>query len=151
MVCLSGWLLYKKMINFKNDYDISHGSRCDLKLALKHLGLWQHELLVVTSINVLHGSLLSPPRLQQFREAAQDYFKTIDPNQCQLLGMHLRQIISQQNLDINPSSPTACEVLTILGALSCFRMVKLQGHFITITVTLFVWSEAVYVVAVASL
>jgi hypothetical protein len=66
-------------LNFHSDWDLTHGAHNDaVKETLKQCGLWRHILQVMSAMNSAYGSTMSPPRLAQIREAAQEYMENVD-------------------------------------------------------------------------
>lgn len=101
--CAASFLLRKVGCNVDFTDDMSHGAWNDGRCALKASTLWKHELLAICCYNCVYGSLYSPPRLRQVRDAAEEYMTINDHTSCPLFGHFLPFIIEEQELDLAPS------------------------------------------------
>ena len=74
LVCEAHAYEYKFQINTNRDWDLAHASHNSSKQTLQKVGLWHHETLMMSCQNLMYGSTLSPPRLQQVTETLAEYF-----------------------------------------------------------------------------
>lgn len=105
--CAASFLLRKLGCNIDFTDDMSHGAWNDGRCAMKACALWKHELLCISCYNCVYGSLYSPPRLRQVRDAAEEYLTLNDHSSCPLFAHFLPFIVEEQELDMPPSAP-AC-------------------------------------------
>ncbi|CAK0866508.1 unnamed protein product, partial [Prorocentrum cordatum] len=108
-VCMQNYLTAKGF-NVHTDWDLSHGAHNDVcKDSFKQRGLWRHSLRVMSAMNCACGGTLSPPRLQQIREAAAEYMSTVNCRTDPWFQFWMPHIVKQQKLDIDISADDASE------------------------------------------
>ena len=110
-VCFSNAGNYLFSLKITVDYDPSHSGVCIGKGAMKDCGLWKHLVIVTSAQNCVHGSTLSPPRLQQIRECVQDHMRHSTPNTDEYFLQLLPDMIDQLELPIDCASEGAAEDL----------------------------------------
>ena len=109
-VAMDHYLAYQGHFNNHTDWDLSHGAHNDVcKDALKHTGLWRHMLSMLSAMNCAYGSTMSPPRLQQVRDAVSEYMTFANPATDAWFQLWLPHIIDQLGLSFSPADDSAAE------------------------------------------
>ena len=108
-ICMDSYLAYKRCANLNCDWDPSHGATADTNGTIKEVGLWREVLLYCSAVNCVHGSALSPPRLQQLREATIEYLTNMNVKSCAIFHDALPKVVKGMDLDIDMLSDTALE------------------------------------------
>lgn len=107
-ICMDHFWGYQLQANVHTDWDTTHGAHNDTcKDALKQCGLWRHTLSMMSAMNAAYGSTMSPPRLQQIRDATVEYMQTADPTTDPWFQFWLPHIIKQQGGDLQLCSEGA--------------------------------------------
>ena len=94
MVCEDHAYSYKFKLNAHRDYDLGHGTNASGRGALKAEGLWRHETLMASVQNIMYGSQMSPPRMEQIKDTVAEYFSYADETD-EWFQLHLPNIIEQ--------------------------------------------------------
>jgi len=114
--CMDHFWGYEVKINNSTDYDNSHGVHNDAsKNTLKEVGLWAHQLNMISAMNLFYGSMLSPPRLKAFPSCAAEYFTLGDPNSDAWFQLLLPDLIKQLDLPIQVTDEGASKVFYGIG------------------------------------
>ena len=108
-ICLDSYLAYHRLANLNCDWDPSHGAAADTNGTIKEVGLWREQLLYCSAVNCVHGSPISPPRLQQLREATVEYLTNMDVKSCAIFHDALPKVVAGMELDIDIAGDTAVE------------------------------------------
>jgi hypothetical protein len=111
MVCFDHYLAYEKELNVSSDPDLSHGCKNAGKNALQETNLWKHVVAMSSASNLAYGSTLSPPRLQQIRENAEEYFG--NPETDEWFQVALPHLVHQLKLDVDITDPSCAKVVCL--------------------------------------
>ena len=65
MVCEDHAYSYKFLLNTNRNWDLSHSTSASGKAALESCGLYRHEVVMMSVQNIMYGSMLSHPRIEQ--------------------------------------------------------------------------------------
>ena len=74
---------------------------------LKSCALWKFVIVMTAASNCVYGSMLSPGRLFQIREAVDSYMEHTDPLQCEFFLYYLPWLIEQLGLDVKTTDEDA--------------------------------------------
>jgi hypothetical protein len=110
MVATDSFLAYEAEMNVNLDYDLSHGSMNCGKGALHECDLYKHVVIMCAAGNCAHGSTLSPPRLQQFRECTLEYLDEANPETDEHFQLALPLLVKQLDIQIDLSDPSCARV-----------------------------------------
>lgn len=78
-VAAINFLVRELGLNLDPTFCASHGAHTDTKLALKHSGLWAHQLLVVPAWRAWRGPWGTDDRFEQVREVVEANFEVLSP------------------------------------------------------------------------
>ena len=106
MLCVDNYYGYEAKFNAHTDWDPGHTTHASSKNTLKAVGLWSHEVHMVTNQNVMYGSNLSPPRMEQIRNCVEDYYEDNGPGDP-WFQLHLPHIAKQMCPFVDLKQPGA--------------------------------------------
>lgn len=112
-VCFDSWAVYCASLNSNADYDLCHGLKNAGKGTLKHCGQWPFVVLMTSAQNVVYGSLLSPARLQQIREAWESYFTTANKDD-EVFQFFLPMLVKQLPIEVSMADQDCDEVIIFM-------------------------------------
>ena len=104
MVCMFHFLVYCLGLCISFNWDPAHMWKNCGKQILKRSSLWKFIVLMTAANNCVYGSMLSPARLFQIREAVLDYFRHTNPLDCPLFMSALPHLVEQLKLDVDMKS-----------------------------------------------
>jgi hypothetical protein len=119
-----GWA--QKQYNVDVYYDPSHGGHNDLKLAIKDVGLWQHQIMMSICASAPYGPFGEGVRRSQLEKSSEEYFACQSPDSDPLFHQLLPHILFEQGQPHRITEPGANalrqqHVVCMHYASMCFR------------------------------
>lgn len=100
MMALDHYLGYGRRCNVHCDWDPTQGAHNGaFKDSLKEVGLWRHMLGMMSAMNTAYVSTMPPPRMQQVRDAVEEYMRSADPLTDGWFQVWLPHILRQMGSD----------------------------------------------------
>lgn len=92
-LCALAFLKQQRLMCCWEVPDFSHGVWRDFQLALRHTGHWSFFLILITTMNIVHGPFEEQMNFADIKESIRSYMVSADPESCPVFSSYLRQIL----------------------------------------------------------
>jgi hypothetical protein len=86
-------------------FDASHGGTNDIKLTIKHLGLWGHEILAVAAAHAPFSPYGTGQRRSQVFDAVEEYLSTYTAAECPIFHSLIMPMLEERGESYRISEP----------------------------------------------